>query len=547
MEGAGATRGGVWMRKLGFVFGLLVAGAVAFLANALPSLTSVWNTSFGPSPQGTCVLNIEQGPSNSLSLIGSCQLAGSVSLSGNFDPNTGAFTAEGSLASYCPVLLISGTFSTDGNTLSGDFNCSNIFFGTFTGSRVSGCQNGIIEAGEECDDGNNYSCDGCSATCQIELGLLCGDGVRNAACGEECDDGNTNPGDGCTNDCTICGNGVLKPPEECDDGNITAGDGCNASCQCDGTCGDGQLVSQFQCGEKCDDGNITAGDGCSASCQCEGTCGDGQLNPTPGCGEKCDDGNNTYGDGCSAICQVEANKDEQNCINELNEGFAKVAKVQGRENARCVKAAGRGRVASAEACLTADSRGQVAKAKSRNEKGQTRSCTGVTPPFGATDAATGNQVAVSEELDLIHDIFGLDLDAAINASVDRAGAKCQVEVAKLASRCQDAKLQWFNECKKNVLNGEFASSDATGLEACMGTVQRVARKKPQPPPGCAGSRGFRRLQKKCATTDIAGAFPGECSGEASPFGLAVCLDGLIGWRVCLALNEVDGLNIDCEP
>ena len=52
---------------------------------------------------------------------------------------------------------------------------------------------------------------------------LCGNGVVDV--GEECDDGNTNGQDGCTNHCTVCGNGTRRAPEECDDGNRTNGDG----------------------------------------------------------------------------------------------------------------------------------------------------------------------------------------------------------------------------------------------------------------------------------------------------------------------------------
>jgi cysteine-rich repeat protein len=31
------------------------------------------------------------------------------------------------------------------------------------------CGDGILDSGEQCDDGNNVSGDGCSATCQTEL------------------------------------------------------------------------------------------------------------------------------------------------------------------------------------------------------------------------------------------------------------------------------------------------------------------------------------------------------------------------------------------
>jgi cysteine-rich repeat protein len=60
------------------------------------------------------------------------------------------------------------------------------------------CGNGVIEIGEQCDDGNTASCDGCSDTCRMER---CGDGI--VQCGEQCDDGpgNGQPGSACTGAC----------------------------------------------------------------------------------------------------------------------------------------------------------------------------------------------------------------------------------------------------------------------------------------------------------------------------------------------------------
>jgi cysteine-rich repeat protein len=60
------------------------------------------------------------------------------------------------------------------------------------------CGNGTTEAGEECDDGNLFTGDGCSPACLIET--VCGDGVREGS--EDCDDGNSIPWDGCSPLCT---------------------------------------------------------------------------------------------------------------------------------------------------------------------------------------------------------------------------------------------------------------------------------------------------------------------------------------------------------
>jgi len=98
------------------------------------------------------------------------------------------------------------------------------------------CGDGVVDSGEQCDDGNTVSGDGCSSVCKIETaGSICGDGIVDVAI-EGCDDGNTVSGDGCSSDCRVevvnpCGNGVLDTGETCDDGNTTAADGCGTTCQ----------------------------------------------------------------------------------------------------------------------------------------------------------------------------------------------------------------------------------------------------------------------------------------------------------------------------
>lgn len=119
-----------------------------------------------------------------------------------------------------------------------------------------GCGNRLIEATEACDDGNQIVGDGCSDTCQRELGFdcigqpsvctaTCADGVKASV--EGCDDGNEIIGDGCAADCTVepgfacegtmpsvcasaCGDDTVQAPEECDDGNLRNGDGCSWLC-----------------------------------------------------------------------------------------------------------------------------------------------------------------------------------------------------------------------------------------------------------------------------------------------------------------------------
>jgi cysteine-rich repeat protein len=81
------------------------------------------------------------------------------------------------------------------------------------------CGNGVVESGEQCDDGNTVteacpygqqmSCAVCNATCQNVAGATsyCGDGSIDSAHGEQCDDGNTTSGDGCSATCQTEGAG----------------------------------------------------------------------------------------------------------------------------------------------------------------------------------------------------------------------------------------------------------------------------------------------------------------------------------------------------
>ncbi len=72
------------------------------------------------------------------------------------------------------------------------------------------CGNGVLEPGEECDDGNNSDGDGCNSTCKP----VCGDGFKVGK--EECDDKNNVDTDACSNQC-VAGYATIqgKPGVSC--------------------------------------------------------------------------------------------------------------------------------------------------------------------------------------------------------------------------------------------------------------------------------------------------------------------------------------------
>ncbi len=177
-----------------------------------------------------------------------------------------------------------------GANFNGDFH--KLFGNTFAWC-ASPCGNGMVDNGEECDDGNNMSGDGCTGLCKLEK---CGDGVDNNADAEECDDGNVVDTDLCTSLCQIaaCGDGFVQDGvEACDDGNDVDDDDCSNNCAL-ASCGDG--VKQIS--EDCDDQNVDNTDACLDTCLAA-SCGDGFLQAGV---EDCDDGNLENADACLDTC-----------------------------------------------------------------------------------------------------------------------------------------------------------------------------------------------------------------------------------------------------
>ena len=107
---------------------------------------------------------------------------------------------------------------------------------------------------------------------------VCGDGVVQV--GEECDDGPGNSdelADACRTTCVFasCGDGVLDGPEVCDDGNTVETDDCGSTCRpASGVCA--ECETDADCGRPVDRClSLPDGRACGVSCATDGGCPDG--------------------------------------------------------------------------------------------------------------------------------------------------------------------------------------------------------------------------------------------------------------------------------
>ncbi|MCB9568206.1 MAG: hypothetical protein H6710_13515 [Myxococcales bacterium] len=119
-----------------------------------------------------------------------------------------------------------GTATSTGNPTTSDSDGT-----SSTGVATGGpsCGDGLVDDGEECDDGNDDETDACLSSC---VAASCGDGFVQAGV-ETCDDGNDDNTDACTTLCAApaCDDGLLSG----DESDVDCGGSCDP-CDLGGVC-----------------------------------------------------------------------------------------------------------------------------------------------------------------------------------------------------------------------------------------------------------------------------------------------------------------------
>jgi hypothetical protein len=239
---------------------------------------------------------------------------------------------------------------------------------------------------------------------------------------------------------------------------------------------------------------------------------------------------------------TEQTKAQQKCTNSLRKGTRKVAGAQAKRVASCVKEAGKNGPVGSETCVATDVGGKIGAVAAKTTAAFMKLCAGASlPAYGVTDDATVNAVSIAKDIDLAHDVFGVDLDVGLAGPGDVA--KCQSAVFGAIRKCQDAKLRAYAGCTKSDLAGKVGLTvvDEYGLERCLAIDRKGKVAK-----ACDPVSGKIRtlLDKKCAAIDLSVAFPGCALVDAE--SSATCLDQAVACRTCVAANAGDAIAVDCD-
>ena len=247
------------------------------------------------------------------------------------------------------------------------------------------------------------------------------------------------------------------------------------------------------------------------------------------------------------LASAQLTKEEQKCVNTTNKNAQKLASAQGKDIAACIKDFAKGKETSAEACSVSDPKGKVKKTKGKLDEKTAKDCGDGSGFVGLADNATVKQLAMDQEFEIIHELFGTDLDTSvIKEADDKTNSKCQQAIAKAVFKCQDTKWKEFNACKKNALKAgkeplsAGAASSQELQDACFGVGTggipdgkgKIAKK-------CDFSG---RINKKCPDKDV---FPG-CGTGNDTASLNACIDQKVECELCLALQVIEGFNRSCD-
>jgi hypothetical protein len=258
---------------------------------------------------------------------------------------------------------------------------------------------------------------------------------------------------------------------------------------------------------------------------------------------------------------------QQKCTNTVLSNWSKVSRASNKMVQACLKNYGGEKPLSdnpfvdlLEECLPYDGNGKLGKTKLETFRTFFDECEGIDsegfpalPVYGVTTHPTVNAAAEQLDRNVVHDLFGSDLDAANLPTAGGTGdakdaSKCQQKIVKGATKCLLEREKQFLKCTKTHL----ASGGIYGLIYDVGDLAlcydgmdpaKIAGK-------CAGVAG-QGIHKDVASCEakvddrtLSELVPGCASDD--PAVVASCIDQAVRCRFCLSANAATGAERDCD-
>lgn len=241
---------------------------------------------------------------------------------------------------------------------------------------------------------------------------------------------------------------------------------------------------------------------------------------------------------------------EQKCIDEYNNRVRLVGQQAGKDYGKCIRNAGKGSELDPDHCVNDDIPGKIAgktaKLVALYADGK---CTGLEPiQQGAT---VGSDAAIDATHKLVRDLFGNPIGGVVNPGKDEA--KCQGKAHQRAQQLFTENLKEFRKCKQDGMEVGVVLNSVNLESACMTpAIPDLSGKIVKKAGKLTGD-----VTSVCAGLSVGQTFPGLlqtphpgiCAlavSNDSATALGECIEERVNCRVCDALNEADGTDVDCD-
>ena len=263
---------------------------------------------------------------------------------------------------------------------------------------------------------------------------------------------------------------------------------------------------------------------------------------------------------------------QQACTNNMNKDWLKLASIVDGNSLKCINSYGKGKrlstipfITTPEQCIFENFGNKLLKQTAKTWSHFQDRCTGFDsqsqshlPPYSVSDPETVNAAAFNHSSLLAQRVFGENLAEVLlvgdgsgaDSEAVKAASRCQAKVFSATVKCTNELRRQFVLCKKKDLKNGAATgvriSNIGGIENCYGSygLEKIQR-------ACANSSRSRirkALDKSCGTR--LGEIPLSelflpCSSN-DPLEIASCLESRARCTFCMAANQADAADRDCD-